>query len=159
MKKAVWFLAAMIMSASVNAETFDSRNLYVGGGIGFNSLAGAGSATGFQIFGGYQFDFKLNEDISTAVEIGYMDSGDFDRFNTGGNAGDATGGWLSVVESVPLTRKANMMARLGVDFGDDDGLLVGAGLQYKFDTRVALSMEYVVREHINGLQTNMRVNF
>ena len=154
MKKAVWFLAAMVMSANVIAEEFNSKQLYVGGGVGFNQ-----GATGFQILGGYNFNSLLNDDISSAVEIGYMDSGDFDGLNGGGKADGAKGVWLSMVERVPLTRKVNMMGRLGVDFGDDDGLLLGAGLEYSFDTRVSLAMEYVAREHIGGLQANVRVKF
>ena len=154
MKKAVWFLAAMVMSANVSAEEFNSHRLYVGAGVGFNQ-----GATGFQILGGYNFNFLLNDDISSAVEIGYMDSGDFDGINGGGKSDGAKGVWLSMVERVPLTRKVNMMGRLGVDFGDDDGLLLGAGLEYSFDTRVALAMEYVAREHIGGLQANVRVKF
>lgn len=154
MKKVVWLLATMAVGANVNAETFNSKQLYVGGGIGFNQ-----NATGFQLLAGYNFNFKLNEDISSAVEIGYMDSGDFDNFNGGGSVDGAKGVWISMVERVPLTRRTNMMARLGYDFGDDDGLLLGAGLEYNFDTRVSLGMEYVARQHVSGLQANVRVKF
>ncbi len=150
---------AVIASPGVQAEGLDAKNFYLGGGLTFNSLPGVGSARGFQFFGGYEFDFKLNEDISTAVEIGYMDSGDFDHIDNNGNFGDATGLWAAMVESVPLSSKADMLVRLGYDFGDDDGLLIGAGLQYKFDTKLALRMEYVVREHIDGLQANLLFKF
>jgi len=154
MKKVICLLAVMAVSVNVNAEAFSSKQLYVGGGIALNQ-----GATGFQVLGGYNFNFKLNEDISSAIEFGYMDSGDFDRFTGGGKADGAKGVWLSMVERVPLTRRTNMMARLGVDFGDDDGLILGAGLEYNFDTRVSLAMEYVARDHIAGLQANVRVKF
>ena len=154
MKKVIWLLVMLVVSSNVNAETFNSKKLYVGAGIALNQ-----GATGFQVLGGYNFDFRINEDISSAIELGYMDSGDFDGLNGGGKADGAKGLWVSMVERVPLTRRANMMARLGFDFGDDDGLLLGAGLEYKFDTRVSLAMEYVAREHIGGLQANVRIKF
>ena len=164
MKKIVGLLTlmsfAMSVPVAVLAEEFDSKRIYLGGGLGFNSLPGFGSARGFQFFGGYAFKSKLNEDISSALEIGYMDSGDFDYFNNNtNNNGDATGAWAAAVESVALSRKVDMLVRLGYDFGDDDGLLLGAGMQYKFDTKVALRTEYVAREHVNSLQLNVRVNF
>lgn len=164
MKKIVGLLALMSFSVSVPVSVLaegviDAKSIYIGGGFGFNSLPGYGSARGFQFFGGYNFDFKMNDDISTALEIGYMDSGDFDRYNAVNSSNDATGVWAAAVESVPLTRKVDMLGRFGYDFGDDDGLLLGAGLQYKFDTKVAMRMEYVAREHINGLQVNVLVGF
>jgi len=149
----------MLVQFEAHAETLDAKRIYVGGGLGFNNLPGAGSARGFQFIGGYDFEFKLNEDISSALEIGYMDSGDFERFDTNGNSGDAKGLWISMLESVPLSTKTDMLARVGYDFGDDDGFLLGTGLQYKFDTKLALRMEYVAREHVNGLQVNVLVKF
>ncbi len=161
MKKFVGLLALLsaVVVTPVMAEGIDAKRLYLGGGFGFNSLPGVGSARGFQFFGGYDFDFKLNDDISTALEIGYMDSGDFDRYKTSGSIGDVIGVWAAVVESVPLTSKVDLLGRFGYDFGDDDGLLLGAGLQYKFDTKVAMRMEYVAREHVNGLQVNALLKF
>jgi hypothetical protein len=69
------------------------------------------------------------------------------------------GAWFSMLESVPLSTKTDMLVRLGYDFGDDDGLILGTGMQYNFDTKVAMRMEYVAREHMNGLQANVLVKF
>lgn len=159
MKKVTGFIALMVLAVNAGAAGIDAQRIYVGGGLGFNNLPGVGSSQGVQIFAGYDFNFKINDDIASAVEFGYMDSGDFERYNNTSNFGDATGAWLSVVESVPLSSKTDMLVRFGVDFGDDDGLLLGTGLQYKFDTKVAFRMEYVAREHINGLQANLLVHF
>ena len=163
MKKVLCSLALLplilVANVGAQAEGLDPNKIYAGGGLAFNSLPGVGSARGFQFFAGYDFDVKINDDISTALEIGFMDSGNFDRINTGGSLGDATGAWVTVVESVALTSKTDMLARLGYDFGDDDGLIFGAGLQYKFDTKVALRIEYVTREHVNGLQANVLFKF
>ena len=159
MKKILCLLALASLSFTAQAEGIDAKRLYVGGGLSFNSLPGVGSSRGFQFFGGYEFDFKINEDISTALEVGYMDTGTFDRYSFSGRSGDATGVWAAAVETVPVSNKVDMMARLGYDFGDDDGLLLGAGMQYKFNTKSALRMEYVAREHVTGLQVNVLVKF
>ena len=151
----------MMSSFEVHAEGegINANNIYIGGGLGFNSLPGFGSARGVQFFGGYDFDFKLNDDISTAIEIGYMNSGDFDWYNSINSSDNAKGLWAAVVESVPLSSKADMLVRLGFDFGDDDGFLLGTGMQYKFNTKLAFRMEYVARQNINSLQANVLVKF
>jgi hypothetical protein len=159
MKKVAGFIALMTLAMSASAEGLDANRIYVGGGFGFNSLPGAGSARGFQMFAGYDLNFKINDDISTALELGYMDSGNFDYYYSSGKADGANGVWFSAVESVPLSNKVDMLVRLGYDFGDDDGLMLGSGLEYKFDTKVAFRMEYVARDHINGLQANLLVHF
>ena len=159
----VFVALAMLVNVESQAETqpqgLDAKQLYVGGGLGFNSLPGAGSATGFQIMGGYEFKTKLNEDITSALEIGYMDTGNFDNINNTGKFGDVNGVWIAMLESVPLSRKTDMLVRLGYDFGDDDGLLLGTGLQYKFTTKIAMRMEYVARQHVNALQANVLFKF
>lgn len=162
MKKVIGVIALMFLTSTAHAEAqgpVKADQLYVGGGIGFNSLPGYGSAKGFQFFGGYDFAFKINDDISTALEIGYMDSGDFDQYKGGSSNQDATGLWAAVVESVPLSNKTDMLVRLGFDFGDDDGVLLGTGLQYKFTTKVAMRMEYVARQNVTGLQANVLFHF
>ena len=152
-------LAILGMQHNTQAEGLDAERIYVGAGLNFNNLAGVGSSRGFQFFGGYDLNFKLNQDISSALEIGYMDSGKFDRISTTNRTNAAKGIWISMLESVPLSSKTDMLARLGYDFGDDDGLLLGTGMQYKFDTKVAMRMEYVAREHVHGLQVNVLVKF
>jgi hypothetical protein len=162
MRKIIILLALLSFVSSVNAESeavVDAKRIYVGGGFGFNSLPGVGSARGFQFFGGYDFNFKINEDISTALEIGYTDSGDFDQFNGLNSNLNAKGLWAAAVESVPLSSKTDMLVRLGFDFGDDDGVLLGAGMQYKFNTKLAFRMEYVARQNINGLHADLLVKF
>ena len=138
-----------------NDITIKRQNIYFGGGIGFNSLPGYGSGVGAQLLAGYQFDFMINNDISTAIELGIMDSGDFDSYNSSGTVDDATGVWLNVVESVNISPKFDMLVRAGLDFGDDDGLMVGAGIGYKFNDRTSWRTEYVVRDHVDSFQFNV----
>ena len=159
----VFMALAMLVHVEAQAETqsqgVDAEQFYVGGGLGFNSLPGGGSATGFQIIGGYEFKTRLNDDITSALEIVYMYTGNFDHINNTTRSDDVNGAWVAMLGSVPLTRKAGMLARLGYDFGDDDGLLLGTGLQYKFTTKIAMRMEYVARQHVNSLQANVLFKF
>ena len=160
MKKLVCILTLMVLSSAANAEgTLDAKRIYLGGGLGFNSLPGYGSARGFQFFAGYDFAFKLNDDISSAIELGYMDTGDFDSYNGPNSNEDVKGLWVAMLESVPLSNKTDMLVRLGYDFGDDDGFLLGTGMQYKFTTKVAMRMEYIARQNVNSLQANVLFHF
>ena len=93
-----------------------------------------------------------------------MDSGSFTakRFSPDASASvssSADGVWLSVVESVPLSSNFEALARLGLDFGDDDGLLVGAGMGYHFNRNFTLRTEYVARDAINSFQFNLLYHF
>jgi len=168
MKRGVLFSLLMLFSAAaMSAEggsiTINASSFYLGGGVGFNTASG-GNGNGVQILGGYQFDFKLNGDISTALEVGYMDSGTFTTKNfatdTKSSAKEeAKGVWLNVVETFPIGNRVEGLARLGFDFGDDDGLMVGAGMGYNFNRNWLLRSEYVIREHINSFQFNLLFNF
>ncbi|MGB5397384.1 MAG: outer membrane beta-barrel protein [Gammaproteobacteria bacterium] len=155
-KQVAALTATVLLAAASNitfAEEYRRNNLYIGGGVNFNTF-GFGNATGIQVLGGYQFNAKLNGDISSAVEIGYMDSGNFNNNNNifGNNNNDAQGVWLAMVESVPVSNRVNALVRVGVDLGDDDGLMVGAGMGYNFNSQTALRTEYVVRDNINCFQ-------
>ncbi len=145
-------LLAITATAHANDKAFNLENLYLGGGLGFNYL-GTG-ARGLQFFAGYDFDFIINDDISSAIEVGYMSSGDFEGTDNG-----AKGLWVTMVESVPVSSKTDVLVRLGIDFGNDDGLLLGTGVQYKFNTKVAVRMEYVARANITSLQANVLFRF
>ena len=155
--------SSIALAAQGGSITLQTSSFYLGGGLGFNSLSG-GRGNGYQFLGGYEFAFKLNGDISTALELGYMDSGNFDGrvFSpdaSGTVSGEAKGFWLNVVESFPIGNKVEGIARLGLDFGDDDGLMVGAGMGYNFNRHWALRSEYVVRESVSSFQFNLLYGF
>ena len=160
MKKTALAIALVSVFSMAQAEepVVDAKRIYVGGGLGFNTAGGA-SAQGFQFLGGYEFNFIINDDITSALEIGYMDSGKFDYYYSGSRGDAAKGLWAAMVESVPLTNKTDMLARLGYDFGDDDGFMLGAGMQYRFNTKAALRTEYIARQHVNSLQVNVLFKF
>ncbi|MGB5278930.1 MAG: outer membrane beta-barrel protein [Gammaproteobacteria bacterium] len=168
MKRGVLFSLLMLFSSTaLSAEgvsiTLKASSFYLGGGVGFNTASG-GNGTGIQILGGYQFDFKINGNISTALELGYMDSGNFDTKNFNNDAtfrvnDKAKGMWLNVVESFPIGNRVEGLVRLGIDFGDDDGVMAGTGLGYYFNPNWVLRSEYVVRDNVNSFQFNLLYNF
>ncbi|WP_231878225.1 hypothetical protein, partial [Oleiphilus sp. HI0117] len=125
------------------------------GGLGMNSLSGFDDAMGFQVFGGYRFDDNLIkvDKVKLAVEAGYMTSGDFD-FRFGGSV-SADGIWAATVADYAVNEQVSGLLRLGLDFGDDDGLLMGFGGEYRVDHNIAVRGEYVIRDNVNSLQVNI----
>ena len=151
------------MAAEGGTVTFKTSSFYIGGGLGFNAYGG-GRSTGYQFLGGYEFAAKLNGDISSAIELGYMDTGRFENktLSTGGTITsnqEAKGVWLTYVGSYPMGNRVEGLWRVGIDFGDDDGIMAGAGIGYNFNRHWALRSEYVVREAVNSLQFNLLYGF
>ena len=167
MKRGIFFSLLMLFSTAAAAQsgsiTLQTNSFYIGGGLGFNAYGG-GRSTGYQFLGGYEFAGKLNGDISSAIELGYMDTGTFEskNLNTGATATsnqEAKGVWLNYVGSYPMGNRVEGLWRVGIDFGDDDGIMAGAGIGYNFDRHWALRSEYVVREAVNSFQFNLLYGF
>ncbi len=162
MNKTILMACMLLCSLPVKAEFVDQ--LYYGGGIGFNDAGSAADdATGFQLFAGYQFPEKLDE-FDVAIEVGYMDSGDFDTttdvplFGPVTVSESANGLWSTAVASYAINESFSVLGRAGLDFGDDDGLMVGIGVDYKISDRFRLRGEYVSRDSIDSLQINFIFN-
>ncbi len=66
---------------------------------------------------------------------------------------------LQVFAGYELDSQFRLLGRLGVDFGDDDGLMVGAGLGYAFNRQLEVRGEYVARDNIDSLQANVVYRF
>jgi hypothetical protein len=167
MKRGVFFSLLMLFSSAAAAQsgsiTLQSSSFYIGGGLGFNSYGG-GRSTGFQLLGGYEFAGKLNGDIASAIELGYMSTGTFEAkdLNDGSTASfnqEAKGVWLNYVGAYAINNRVEGLWRVGLDFGDDDGIMAGAGMGYNFNRHWSLRSEYVVREAVNSLQFNLLFGF
>lgn len=159
-KRAIFILLACVgFQSSAYAEPFSERDFYIGGGFSSNSLDGFDDATGYQIFGGMDLPFSWAGAKHT-VELGYMDSGDFDfdaiffgiPIST---SVSASGIWGSYDLSWNVAKNVNLFTRLGFDAGDDDGIMYGAGAEFFFDAPVTLKVEIVKRENIDSLQFNV----
>lgn len=148
-------LATALLTTSAQAENppakplLDRNNLAIGGGLSLNSVDGpVDDEWGFQVFAGYQIH-KLNlmQGVDSAIELGYMDYGYDGR--------DSDGLWATYVASGAITGQANWLARIGFDFGDDSGLMVGAGIGVPVAARLDLRLEYVVRDELDSIQLNL----
>jgi hypothetical protein len=157
------FFSSASLAAEGGSITLQTNSFYIGGGLGFNAYGG-GRSTGFQLLGGYEFAGKLNGDISNAIELGYMSTGTFESKNlntgaTGTSDQEAKGVWLNYVGSYPMSNRVEGLWRIGLDFGDDDGIMAGAGIGYNFNRHWSLRSEYVVREAVNSFQFNLLLGF
>lgn len=155
MKKTVMLLILMLAVTAVNAEGLDTKQIYFGGGVGLNDANFGDAAIGFQVFAGLPLPVKIDK-ASLSVEAGYMDSGNFD-LNTpfGTVSAKATGLWGAAVVIMPLQDKLSLIGRLGLDIGDDDGIMIGAGLGLETGEKMEIRFEYVIRDTTNSLQVNL----
>lgn len=129
--------------------------LYFGAGATWNDLDQSGwdDALGFQLFVGWDPGFMLGR-INGALEVGYMSSGDFDR-DIDRRKVDFQGVWANAVGRVPIAQDWHALARIGADFGDDDGPMFGVGVGYNATPAVDIRGEYVMRDEIDSLQLNL----
>jgi len=147
--------------SSKASSTFQDH-LYVGGGLSRNDLGSFDDATGYQFFAGYNLGYKIGEiGASTAVEIGYMDSGDFDqnvfvpifgqdaRFTY-----SAKGLWATSLLRLPLNSTVDLIGRAGIDIGDDDGFMFGGGIEFNASKQWGVRLEFVSRDEVDSLQAN-----
>jgi opacity protein-like surface antigen len=153
MKKRIPLLGLLLVATHVSAAGVDAKELYFGAGVGFNSVNNNNfyndsDAVGFQVFAGLPLAVNLGS-AALAVEVGYMDTGNFD------NGGSADGLWSTAVARLALNNDLKLLGRLGYDFGDDDGVMVGAGLGFPVASKMDMRIEYVIRDHIDSLQANL----
>lgn len=162
-----WLLSVMIALAAgtsvAQAAEYENQAgpLYLGAGINENSLSGWGSSSGFQIFGGYRFGRVTTggAPLNLSVEAGYMTTGTFHR--TAYTAyGPVTqdqrdqGAWATGVVSVPVGNNIDVLGRLGVDLGDNSGIMAGVGAGFHITPAAEARVEYVVQPNLNSLQLN-----
>ncbi len=131
------------------APLLDRNDFSIGAGLSINSVDGpVDDEVGFQFFGAYELNnVNLMEGVRSSIEAGYMDYG-FD-------GADADGIWATFVVGGDISGSVNWLARAGFDFGDDSGLMVGAGLGAELDKRTRLRFEYVIRDELDSIQLNL----
>ena len=128
------------------------RNLFsIGFGISDNEVSNPDEdETGFQFFGAYDLtQVNLMDGVDSSFEFGFMDFG-FDD--------DDTGIWGSYVIDGNLSGRLGWLAQVGLDIGDDSGLLLGAGLKIMLNETLDLRFDYVVRDEVDSLQINFMLH-
>lgn len=153
MKKSYSLIAACLFTTAVQAEgqapLLDANKMSIGAGFSDNSVdvAGSDNEIGFQFFAAYDLtQVNLIQGTDSSVELGYMDYG-FSH-------GDAGGLFINYVLDGNIRDGLGWLARLGLDLGDDSGLMFGAGLGFPVSNRTQLRFEYVIRDDIDSLQFN-----
>lgn len=146
-------LAGALLTTTPVSAQLDTNDLYVGMGISYNDLAsGWDNAWGAQLFGGYEI--RQWDNLAVGVEVGYMDTGTFDH--RGSPASRSFGGlWSTAVGTAHLTTRYYLLGRLGIDFGDDDGLMAGIGFGGRVTHNLDLRGELVERDDVTSLQANL----
>ena len=148
-------------AVSAQAENRLPENLYIGGGFNQNIIdspwGGSESATGFTVFGGLDFENGI-AGLNSSVELGYGDTEDF-YDNTDS---DINGPWVALVgeKSLPeIDPRLSVLGRLGLDLGDDDGLLLGAGVGFDVTNNVGLRGEFINKDATSVYQISALLHF
>ena len=144
-------VSGILLSDSFAAESeplLDRSMFSIGVGFSDNEISNPDEDdTGIQFFAAYDLNhINLMEGVNSAVEFGFMDFG----FSE-----DDTGLWASYVIDGTVSGRFGWLAQLGVDFGDDSGLLAGAGGKYSLNEKTDFRIEYVVRDEVDSLQFNL----
>ena len=149
-RAAVIGLIGLALSTVAVAQGLDTSKLFFGAGLSSNDVSGSDSATGYQIFGGYGFG-EVTPKVFIDAEVGYMDTGNMTR--RGGNV-KANGLWANGVGRLMLAPSIELIGRLGLDFGDDDGLMAGIGAGVLLSKNFKLRLEFVQRDNVDSVQLN-----
>jgi len=143
-------LSGFNLSTAIADESeplLEKSKFSIGAGISYNSISGPVSdEIGFQLIGAYDLSqVNLVESVKSSVEFGIMDYG---------YSGDSTGIWATYVVDGPISGRFGWLGRLGYDFGDDNGLMLGAGLSWEANSKTDFRFEYVIRDDVDSLQLN-----
>lgn len=98
--------------------------------------------------------------MSLDGEVGDMTTGNMDVCETLPFFGEvcadakANGLWATGVGRLELNPQFDLIGRVGLDFGDDDGLMVGLGGGYNVNKQTQLRLELVERDNVSSLQFN-----
>ncbi|MCA6061535.1 outer membrane beta-barrel protein [Thalassolituus sp. ST750PaO-4] len=167
MKKHIPLLLALsslplMAQADNHGQGFQPERLQLGASLSHNvvdSPFGGGNvdAMGMSIFAGYELDNDIDQ-VKTTVEIGYSQTDDFFK----GPHNDISGLWVAgVVEKQLPEINPNLfaLARLGLDLGDDDGILLGAGAGFHLTPKVDIRGEYINKDASSVYQASFVLNF
>lgn len=155
----VVFLMALACAPAMAAQGgggFNPNNLFFGAGLSLNSVSGSDNGLGYQFFGGYEFG-ELAQNFKLDAELGYMDTGDMDNAACIPGicvSARAKGLWANAVGRFTLNPQWELLLRAGFDFGDDDGLMVGAGAGLNLNKQSTLRLELVERDHVSSIEVN-----
>lgn len=143
-----------------------AQGLYAGAGVSYNDLdfgsvvSGADneSALGVQGFVGIPVSTAI-KGIDAFAELGFFRT---NNFKFGDRKERVTGVSGSVVlqrDLIEVDPKLYGLARVGIEFGDDDGVLMGVGAGYRILPNVEMRAEFVNKDLITSYQGSALIRF
>ncbi|MBI3897135.1 MAG: hypothetical protein HY308_02430 [Gammaproteobacteria bacterium] len=161
-------LAAVLLTITFSSAMaadggFDPQQVFFGVGASLNEVDNSDTGFGYQFFGGYKFGAIANN-INFDVEAGYMDTGEMEVEECVNAVGidicakadaRAKGLWSAGVFHFVMSPQTEILGRVGFDFGDDDGLMFGAGVGFNLNPQTQLRVELVERDNVESLQLNL----
>lgn len=151
--------------AQAEDSIIDKNKLYAGGGLSVNTVSSpfggqSRSAIGFSALVGYQLKSASENQhgISTSVEAGFSQTNDFiDNVDS-----DVFGIWFAGVAKKSLAElapKLSGIAKLGIDLGDDSGVLMGLGLSYELSNKLSTRVEFINQDALSVYQASAIFQF
>ncbi|MDQ2077648.1 hypothetical protein [Marinimicrobium sp. ABcell2] len=117
---------------------FDKENIYIGGGLSYNSLSGGfDDAVGLQGFAGW--DFMRIGGLTVAGEAGVFTTGSF-SYDFGGSE-SLEGLYINGVAKYDLTDALWVQARAGTNFSDTGAGMVGGGVGFRVTESISVRAE------------------
>ena len=137
--------------------------MYAGASLSHNEIdspfgGGDADAAGYSLFAGLDLKNSV-EGLATSAEIGYSDTEDFYK---GNGDTDINGFWLAGVleKSLPeIDQRLTALGRIGLDFGDDDGIFLGAGIGFRATQALDLRAEFINKDASGLYQVSALVRF
>ena len=161
MNKMLPLVLALTLPALAQAEGFDRNRLHAGAGVSYNQIDSpfggrTESAAGINLFAGYELKTNIR-DVQTFVEAGYAETDDFY-----GKGTDVGGLWVAGVMEKDLPevgRNIFVLGRMGLDLGDDDGILIGAGGGLHLNKETDLRAEFINKDATSVFQISLVLGF
>lgn len=145
----------LFLFPATETHAWNGNKFFIGLGLSRNDIHASKEGTGFQTFGGYRLGL-VAATFSIDVEAGYMDTGEMTiAVSPGRTVARIEGGWATLVGRWHFSREIEWLARVGADFGEDDGLMAGIGIGYHLSALSTLRFEAVERQEVSSLQLNL----
>lgn len=155
-------LILSMMSIHASAEEL---KLYAGGGATFNRIDSpfvknnAKTAAGLSAFLGRRFN-RLDGELEPRVQISYGKTEEFIKNTQGDYSIDSLAISAMVRKYVPeIDPKLYAQAKLGLDFGDDDGLFQGLATGYQITSELSAQYEYQNKDASSSHQLSLIFDF
>ena len=155
LKRLIGVVAFLSFAENSYSFEFNKKNFYTGGGVTYNTFE-SGNAFGSQWFAGYDISeyFLLVPRVGLAAEAGYSNI-----VKSASTIRRYEGVWSDMSLNYKYNSRIKYINRLGVDFGNANGVMMGLGLEYAIDRNIKVRSELVMRGVYKSYQVNALYRF